>query len=70
MSTLGFDAFGIRLEEVLYDTREAPLSRESLRQFLEKEQAQENLDFWLEVETFKQDALGEHAFNLQDRDRL
>jgi hypothetical protein len=59
MSNLSFEAFGITLEDVLFGVRQAPLDRDGLRNYLVKEQAEENLDFWLTAESFKEQTTGE-----------
>jgi hypothetical protein len=55
------DVLGVKMEEVLYGARKAPLTRDQLYKFLEKERSNENLDFWLSVAVFKQQVLNEKA---------
>lgn len=49
----------ISVDEVLFDVREFPLTRAEFKKYLEEVHAEENLDFWVEIQKYKEGRLKE-----------
>jgi len=49
------------IEEILFNKRLAPLGRSDFEQFLKNEFSEENLEFWLEAQQFKEEVEGKQT---------
>lgn len=58
-SLIVFQSTEVSVDEVLFDVREFPLTRDEFQKYLASRHAEENLHFWLVVQKFKEGRLHE-----------